>query len=91
MTANRNVTVEVQDFEGPVPTVVEKGFDYYLFFSWVFIILVSIDFTIRKTQFKRYIIRVIRKLANLERMLQLPRPPQRQMLQQQPNQHPHND
>lgn len=82
---NKSVVVTEEDLEGPVPTVAIKSFDYYLFISWAFLIFVSIDFLIRKTKFKIYVFRFIKRLILLirpARLMELPQPPQLPMLEQ---------
>ena len=58
--ANRSITINETDFEGPVPTIPVERFDYYLFVSWLFVIFVSIDFIIRKSAFWTHLSRTVR-------------------------------
>lgn len=80
-TANHSIEIEVSDFDGPVPSVSVKRFDYYLFVSWCFLIFVCVDFILRKTQFKHVLIQTVKNLFNYNGFLQLPQPPQRPMIQ----------
>jgi hypothetical protein len=48
------VNISESDFEGPVPTVTVERFDYYLLISWIFVIFVSLEFLIRKSQLTFY-------------------------------------
>lgn len=92
---NVSIEIEVNDFDGPVPSVAVKRFDYGLLLSWLFLLFVSIDFTLRKTQFKPNLIRFLKKLFNYDRLLQLPPTPLRPMIQntrqEQRAAHLHND
>lgn len=93
-TPNKSIEIEVFDTIGPVSTVVSKRFDFYLFFSWCFLIFVSFDYILRKTQFKQVFIKLIMDLFNYNRLLQLPQPPYRPMIQNRHEQravHPHFD
>jgi hypothetical protein len=45
--------------EGPVPTVPVDQFDYFLFISWVFVIFVSLDYLIRKTNLRVYFFNLV--------------------------------
>ena len=86
--------IEVEDTIGPVSTVVINRFDYYLFFSWCFIIFVSFDFVWRKTQFKQVFIKLMKDLFSNNRLLPLPQPPYRPMIQNRNEQrtaHLHSD
>lgn len=76
--------------EGPVPTVVQKTFDYALLMSWLLVIFVSIDLLVRKTQLKAYLVRVATYLFTDTRQRQLGQGPHRHMIQNN-EQHPHND
>jgi len=60
---NKSIAIDEEDFLGPVPTLTQKHFDYYLYISWTFLIFVVIDLTIRKTKLKVFLIRRLRRLA----------------------------
>ena len=87
MTPNNSISIEVQDFEGPVPTIIVKQFDYYLLLSWLFLIIVGTDLLLRKTQFKHYVITFFKRLLANNRQMQLPQPPHRPMIQNQDHLH----
>jgi hypothetical protein len=80
----------VTDLEGPVPTVVEKYFDYYLLMSWLLVSFVTVDLLLRKTQLKAYLVRFINFLFTDTRQRQIVQGPQRHMIQNNED-HPHND
>lgn len=60
---NKSVEIDEEDLVGPVPTVAQQRFDYFLFISWIFLIIVSIDYSIRKTRLRVYLMRWLRRLA----------------------------
>ena len=87
------MTIDEQDLVGPVPAVPVEKFDYYLFISWVFLIAVSIDFLIRKTNIKSYLLKFAKRLICYlipTKLLELPQPPEIPMIQDN-NPHLHND
>lgn len=91
--ANYSITIEQQDLEGPVPTVAIKYFDYSLWFSWLFVLFVSLELVIRKTHLKNWIIDIYKRFFIDNRPRGLPHNP-RQMIQngaQNNENHPHND
>lgn len=88
LAANRSIIIEENDLNGPVPTVIEKTFDYYLFFSWLFIIFISFDFLIRKTRFGVILNNLYKKYFLRPRQIQ--QGPQRHMIETN-EQHPHID
>ena len=82
-----------------MPTAPIQVYDYYLLISWLFLLFVSFDFLLRRTQFLSLSVSYTKKFINLitnrNGILELPQPPQRQMIQQNldtndPNlNHPH--
>lgn len=88
--ANRSISIEVADLEGPVPTVVQTRFDYALLMSWLLVIFVAIDLLVRKTELKVHVIRLAKYMFTDTRQRQLGQGPQRHMIQNV-EQHPHND
>lgn len=86
------VSVEDEDFEGPVPTVPLKQFDYFLLISWLFLLFVCVDFMVRKTPLRLYI------FTFLTRLIVYLRGEPNQIDENQPmaiennnNRHPHSD
>ncbi len=78
---------------GPVPTVPIARFDYYLAVSWIFIIVVFIDFVIRKTKLKTIVINILKNIITVlkpPKLPQLPQPPEIPMIQHH-NPHLHSD
>lgn len=89
--ANRSVSIEVADLEGPVPTTVQKTFDYALLMSWLLVAIVAIDLLMRKTQLKAHLVRIVKYLFTDTRQRQLRQGPLRHMIQNNEQQHLHND
>jgi hypothetical protein len=78
---------------GPVPTVPIAKFDYYLAISWIFVIIVFLDFLIRKTKLKSLLLNILKNIIIIlkpPKFPQLPQPPEIPMIQHH-NSHLHND
>ncbi|CAF0800743.1 unnamed protein product [Brachionus calyciflorus] len=93
---DKSVHLNETDFEGPVPTVPIIGPDYYLWLAWAFLIFVSFDFLIRKTNLKIQICRMIRYFILFFRpirLIELDEPIRLPAIQNanQNNAHPHSD
>lgn len=86
---NGSIEMEPQDFEGPVPTVAVKYFDFYLLISWIFLIFVIFEQLLRKTELKSYIVKSFKYLFIKNRLMQVQQGPQRHMIQNE--EHEHND
>lgn len=94
MVGDDQITVNELDFEGPVPTVPATGSDYYLWLAWGFLIFVSIDFVIRKTNFKHKLFAFIRYAILFFRPIRLNEigePVRLPAIENQQNNHPHYD
>ena len=96
LEGDKSVTISDADLVGPVPTVPVKGFDYFLFFSWVFLIVFSADMLVRPTHLQSHLVNAGRLVVHLESALftrhhipELPQPPQFPMLQHHHQQQPH--
>ena len=83
----KSVTVSDTDLVGPVLTMPVKGFDFFLFFSWMFRIVFSADMLVRRTHLQSHIVNagllVIHLASDLfkrHHILELPQPPQFSML-----------
>lgn len=82
------------DFEGPVSSRVEKHFDFQLLFSWLFVAIGLGDFLLRKTRLSEILVENARKVKAFfvqPHILQLPQPPNVQMIEQNRQNHPHSD
>lgn len=89
MKGNESIELEPQDFDGPLPTVTVKYFDFYLLISWLFLIFVIVEQLLRKTELKSYIVKSFKYLFTNNRLMQVQPGPHRHMIQNE--HHEHND
>lgn len=92
MEAVESVSLNESDYEGPVPSEHVIETDYYLWLAWFFLIFVSIDLVIKKTNFKQNLEKYFRLFILFFRPIRLSElgEPER-FAAIENNTHPHND
>jgi hypothetical protein len=63
LDGNRTINIEPQDLEGPIQTVAETRLDYFLFFSWSFLIFGLLKYLL----YKFNLINLIKRFLNNRR------------------------